>query len=500
MSPMTIRIDGYRLGGLRYSDIADWQEGVAVRLQDGQMVALRPGEKIRIPSVHGSQPFAFELDFLAEDTPLARVSLSIFATTLETYSNDYNLLISRAVRDAFLNQVFSLHNTITLADLEKWPDTTYPSYWPFLKFYLYQLSEVLTRNFVDEEVRAFLENPEGFEEDGRGAYFTLLTNDPDRGALTEQELKSVQQALNQAYLAHEITFFEYTFTWLLVATGIRPIQMAWMTFKDVLIDDGPAGKGREVNLRIPIAKGTRATKPVYIMRRAPSVLADVLIRFIGSKKQVNPDEPLFFGVARDVNVCLSKIFKKMRTYSERTNGPIHITPYRFRYTLGTRAIAQGATDAQVARLLTHTTTNSIKHYRAAMAMHQSAIQDAIGEDMDFFAGVFNGRIINDFDEATHSHDYNKLIRDFERLTGKVIGACGSSVECHQDAPRACLTCWMFEPFLEGPWNLLKVEIQRDIDHETEARIKQIGIDQLNGLRRIQAACDAKRRILEEGSK
>jgi len=191
------------------------------------------------------------------------------------------------------------------------------------------------------------------------------------------------------------------------------------------------------------------------------------------------------------------VFSQLQTYSTRTGRPVHITPYRFRYTLGTRAIAQGASDAQVARLLTHRTTHSIASYRAAMAMLQAPIEDAIGAEMDFFADIFGGRIINNFDEATHSDDVRKLIRDFERLSGQKIGACGSSAECFLNAPRACLTCFFLEPLLDAPWEQLEDEIHSDIAKETEARIIQIGKDQLAGLQLIKSACDAKRRELAE---
>ena len=223
----------------------------------------------------------------------------------------------------------------------------------------------------------------------------------------------------------------------------------------------------------------------------------MLVRYVGLKKRVDPSEPLFYSTGATVAYKLTKVFSKLDTHSTRTGGPIHITPYRFRYTLGTRAIAQGASDAQVARLLTHRTTNSVASYRAAMAILQAPIEDAIGEEMDFFADIFRGRIINDFDEATHSNDVRKLIRDFERLSGQKIGACGSSAECFQNAPRACLTCIFLEPLLDAPWQQLEEEIHRDIAKETESRIIQIGRDQLAGLQLIKSACDAKRRAMAE---
>ncbi|KAB0264191.1 site-specific integrase [Microvirga brassicacearum] len=474
-------------------NVEEWGRPHVAKMLNGQVVKLTPGRTTYIPSSEGSSAFNLNLDYLETHTPLSQVTFSILATTLKTYSGDYTNEISRAIRRAFVNSVFHLDRKIVLADIQRWAAQTPLSYWPFVKFYLYQLSIVRSKRLVDDEVRTFLESPEQFEEAGKGAYFALLTNDPHRGALTEQELKNIQTALNQAYSEGQISFFDYAFTWTLIATGMRPIQLARMTFGDVIIQDGPAGQGREVMLMVPLTKGTRAPKTEKWARRAPSVLADVLIRFVGSKSQVSPLSPLFHALGQTVAYELTRIFSKLNTYSVRTGGPIHITPYRFRYTLGTRAIAQGASDAQVARLLTHRTTNSVASYRAAMAMLQAPIEDAIGGEMDFFADIFRGRIIDDFDQATHSNDYQKLIRDFQRLTGQQIGACGSFASCHLDAPIACLTCFLFEPFLDAPWGILEQRVQEDVEQETEERIKQIGRDSVAGIQLIKAACNARRR-------
>ena len=397
---MAIRIEGYQLNDLHDVRAQEWGLPTVVKMLNGQVVELTPGTNTYIHAYDGNPAFNLNLDYLQTLAPLSKATFNIIVTTLKTYSQDYSGMISYTIRMAFLNNIFDLDRQIVLQDIERWVSKTPLSYWPFLKFYLYQLSHIYSQDFIDKEVRTFLESPEQFEEEAKGAYFALLTNDPDRGALTEQELKNIQSALNQAYSMGHISFFDYAFTWTLIATGMRPVQLARMTFKDVIIQDGPAGKGREVMLMVPLAKGTRAETTEKWARRAPSVLADVLIRYLGSKNGVNPSAPLFYMTGKVVAYELKKVFTKLETCSRRTGKPIHITPYRFRYTLGTRAIAQGASDEQVARLLTHRTTNSVASYRAAMPMLQAPIEDAIGEEMDFFADIFAGRIINDFDEAT----------------------------------------------------------------------------------------------------
>ncbi|NKI59629.1 site-specific integrase [Labrenzia sp. PO1] len=494
-----IRIENLRLQAREYYTDDEWRNGEDVQLHDGKIVQLIPGRKTHIPSVQGSSPYNINLQFLNKKTILSELTFLTIFKGLSKFSTDYIRLVSKVTGDAFRQRIFDVKEPISLKNLDNWCAVTPLSYWPFLKFYLFQLTQTMDNRVIDEELRKFILDPETRElnDDGAGPYFALLTNDPDRGALTEQELKSIQAGLNKGYLSGDVAFEDYVVTWFQIGTGVRPIQTARMKNKHVIIQDGPAGLGREVTLLVPLAKDTQGKTSGYIRRRAPSVLADILIRYQTAKNDPDPEESLFgLRTSTYLNVRLSAVFRRIITYSNRTKGPIHITPYRFRYTLATRAVAQGATDAQVARLLTHKDTNSIKHYRASLANNQAPINEALGEEMDFFAGVFSGKIINDFDEATNSGDYNKLIRDFERLTGKKIGACGARSTCYQDAPRACLTCFKFEPFVDAHWGDLERVIQAEYERESDSRIKQIHLDQLNAVHSIKNACAAKMKLLE----
>ena len=184
-----------------------------VRMLGGQVVELPPGKNTYIPASDGNAGYTLKLDYIGVFTPLSEATFGIIVATLKTYSQDYSRVIAYTTRAAFLNSFFQLDREITLKDIQKWSSITPASYWAFLKFYLYQLSRIRSEGFIDDEVRAFLASPEQFEEDAKGAYFPLLTNDPDRGALTEQELKNLQTALNQAYSGAKISFMDYAFTW-----------------------------------------------------------------------------------------------------------------------------------------------------------------------------------------------------------------------------------------------------------------------------------------------
>ncbi|WP_372398678.1 hypothetical protein [Azospirillum sp. HJ39] len=343
---------------------------------------------------------------------------------------------------------------------------------------------------LEQDVKDFLQSPEKWEEKGNGWYFALMANDPERGAFTEQELKSIQEGINHAYENGSLSLPDWALVWFLIGTGVRPVQIARTTVGDVLINDGPEGK--EVTLCIPLAKGEKAVVKERWKRKAPIVLAEVLLRYLASdtRRGSAPETPLFSENSQQIAKRIAAVFARVETYSTRLKGPIPVFSYRFRYTLGTRALALGASDHEVARLLTHRTTHCIQYYRAAMPMLQKPIKDALGPEMSFLAQAFQGRLINGLDEATRRGDASAVIRDFAHLMGHSLGACGTKANCHQDAPRACLGCRKFEPFREAPWEDLLQVLTEDLKTETEDRIKLITLEQISAVHGIIAERDA----------
>lgn len=226
-------------------------------------------------------------------------------------------------------------------------------------------------------------------------------------------------------------------------------------------------------------------------RRCPTVLAEILIQYL-NQYNFKKDQPLFKDQSSKVSSKLKSVFQKVQTYSERTDTSIHVSSYRFRYTLGTRAIALGASDEEVARLLTHRRTYCIKAYRAAMPQIQKPIKDALSGEMRLIASAFQGRLIKDLDDATRKGQFNALIRDFINLNGEAIGACGTEAKCHQHAPRACLMCRKFEPFQDAPWDELLVELQSDMHSEDEDKIKLITLPFIEVVKTIQRKCEEKK--------
>ncbi|MGA3843340.1 tyrosine-type recombinase/integrase [Ralstonia nicotianae] len=330
---------------------------------------------------------------------------------------------------------------------------------------------------IAKEVNIYLSDTNGSFE-GR-SYVALRTNDPERGPLTQLEMNSLIGAMNEYFADGRVSLLTYALMWLFIGTGVRPIQIARMRVGDVRFDEVPGST--DVYLFIPLAKGEGAYEGQRWGLRAPTVVAEVLRAYIEHYKLNDPAGPLFPD-ARNSSVPVSidtlkntvrRVGERLKVFTSRLDGPIPLFPYRFRYTVGTRAVELGANDHVVARLLTHRTTWSIKHYRAATAAGQRTVIGALGDELETIHKAFRGTIVTDLSDATRAGEAQALIRDFERLTGRSMGACGTRVECLQLTPIACLTCRHFEAFEDAPFEELRSSLKAEQEEEGELKIRQI---------------------------
>ena len=458
-----------------------------ITLLDGRVVSTCIGETLNIHDNDGRHcPIYFE--FLDENNELHESFYKCFIATLATHHLSSNSTISRALK-AWLSLV-EMKNCYTVGLTEitllmKIPD----SYRRYLLPLLRRI-KALSLPGLSEAAIDFLESGYKWEQKGNGVYYTLITNDPERGALTDQELNNIHISLNKGYSERIVSLRAYALCWFFIGTGVRPIQVKRMTMGDVIVHDR---HGMDVTLRVPLAKGQGTVAKEYWIRKAPTVLAECLITYLDVYKhaQTTSETPLFQGSSTALGHLVTSTLAALPTYSDRLEGPVHITPYRFRYTLATRALAQGASDAEVARLLTHRSTSCIQFYRASMPQLQKPIRKALGKEMDYFASAFQGRLIEHMDEATRAGDDECVIADYLRLTGETLGACGTRAECHQHAPIACLSCSYFEPLINAPWETLMVALIEDQKIEPEPRIQQINQNAMSAIQQIIAIRDSR---------
>ncbi|MFZ7792230.1 tyrosine-type recombinase/integrase [Acinetobacter lwoffii] len=439
---------------------------------DGQLLKVPLFQKFKITN-HDNQIFTLNLDIFDSGNPLHTALSNLVIDMIQTKSITYVSATTRALKKWFNSNIFQ-ESHLDINCLETLNNIN-PSYQPFLIPLLRKLS-LRHKDLMTEELIDFFKNTNKWEE-RNPAYFKLIVNDPEKGVFTTQELVNLHDNLNLAFSQKKLSQYDYTLAWFVIATGARPVQLSRLKFNDINIIEN------DVMIKMPLAKGEGIIDQGFFLRKAPTILADCLIRYISNSNHKNIDIPLFGLNPNEISKKIKVIFENLDTYSSRLEGEIPVNAYRFRYTLATRALKNGASDHEVARLLTHRSLSCIKYYRASLPELQKPIQDALSEEMSFFAHAFKGKIITSLDDATFK---NSAIADFFRLAGKSIGSCGTQAKCYQNAPISCLTCPYFEPLADAPWNSLLEFLLDDQAKEQEERIKEITTRAIEAVKEIMS--------------
>ena len=105
-------------------------------------------------------------------------------------------------------------------------------------------------------------------------------------------------------------------------------------------------------------------------------------------------EFLYHPTSSEISGLYTKIESIIKVITDRTGKFIHLTPYRSRKTLGTRAAIEGKNENLVALLLDHSSTDSVKHYIAFAREISEEIDKAIGKDIAPLISAFKGEVIS----------------------------------------------------------------------------------------------------------
>ncbi|MGC0155790.1 site-specific integrase [Chromobacterium vaccinii] len=298
----------------------------------------------------------------------------------------------------------------------------------------------------------------------------VLTMDPEQGPFTSIELGALHSALYDAHAKHELSLEDFLLAWLLMMLGQRPVQYAYLKVCDVLVlgqDDT-----KTYILRIPRAKQQEALPRSVFKERAlnPQIGALLLAYTETVKRQFKhrlndpaqaplfpergaghgyPEGLEFHKTGPHIGQRVKAIFSKLQVQSERTGQPLHISPTRFRRTLGTRAAAEGHGELVIAELLDHTDTQHVWVYVEATPEMIERIDRAMAVQLAPLAQAFAGVIIDE-DPRQAGHPTSNIIAPQYTHDFTPVGNCGKHGFCGFAAPVACYTCRKFHAWLDGP--------------------------------------------------
>lgn len=338
----------------------------------------------------------------------------------------------------------------------------------------------------------------------------VLTMDAHDGPFTDIELESIQVALNKAYAIGEISKENYLLAWMFILLGQRPTQYALLKVIDV---HAPALKdgSRIYSVMIPRGKQRQAPRLEFKERLLTPQIGEMLYayakeveEFFEGKLADPKQAPLFPSystsqqpagmeyhvTAPQLGFKLIRILTKLKVFSERSGQLIHITPTRFRRTLGTRAAREGHGELIIAELLDHNDTQNVGVYVQSTPEIVERIDKAVAMALAPMAQAFAGVIIADEFAASRRADPASRIFDPRiEATCQPMGNCGSHGFCGFSAPIACYTCHSFQAWVDGPHEAVLEHLLAD--RERKLAIADIHIAKIND-RTILAVADVIR--------
>lgn len=299
---------------------------------------------------------------------------------------------------------------------------------------------------------------------------------PEEGPLTDVEMQGIVESTTHCLAKKILGLTETAMLMTFVMTGRRPGQVSALKLKDLIQLESkyyinfPRAKQRNMGWRSSFKKFAIVEDLWMLLREQASYVRALFRKSLGAKviaADLNDELPLFPNMSEDLSLALElEVLKsdrlhipsieitravveageKISVISERTGMPLHLTPNRFRYTLGTNLAREGKGEYVIAEALDHTDTQNAGVYVKNLPDIVERIDKAVAIQLAPYAQIFRGVVIPSEKEAIRGNDPSSRISSGNRN----VGSCGSHGFCSALAPVACYTCAYFQPWLDGP--------------------------------------------------
>lgn len=318
--------------------------------------------------------------------------------------------------------------------------------------------------------------------------------EPDVGPLSAQEIHALNVALAADTCLEHRSVQERAALRLCMAFGRNPRSFCLLlesNFYNVLGNISQEDEGWLVDMPRIKKSGTRhgrhKTTKLYCQREVmESVLALIKANDeLGLHKCTT--RPLFVNLeilsSTDMSYTLTELSMNsmvfadlLRTFVSRLNVPsrvagklLHLTPRRLRYTLGTLCARMGMSRSELAFLLDHSNTKSVRVYYSYSSDMVEAIDKAIGDSGGELLAFFNNPVARNKEK-----DEGKMRRVIILVPGTDVtpsmnseddesGECRRKTDsCGLDIPLSCYGCPKHEPFFEGPHHRALAEVDARI--------------------------------------
>jgi len=325
----------------------------------------------------------------------------------------------------------------------------------------------------------------------------ILNSDPEGGALEEQELLMLLQALKTALATGKMDTDTYLMVLLLTMFCPRPSQAVLLRCSDLTQSQG------RYYIRIPSLKNRRPVRTEFYKRPLAPAFAALLSAHINERMAAQPGQPAEEDVSMfrwpnglSLHDCLRNLAKgPLKIICERTNAPIVLTATRIRHTVATRAAEEGYGSMYIAELLDHTNQSSAQVYVDARPTQEERITAATAAHLGPLAQAFAGKLVAN--ESLASRGAEPASRVGSPETGNV-GTCGKHGFCGGLAPIACYTCVSFQPWMDAPHEALLAAMHRDrqraLDESGDARYSMVNDLTIKAVAHVVEMCRTAREV------
>lgn len=325
----------------------------------------------------------------------------------------------------------------------------------------------------------------------------VRSKDPTKGPLDAHEVAALTSALRAAHASESIPLAEQAIGWLALTTGSNAVQYANLREED-LREEKLGDEVVAYVLRVPRhKKGHVQHRTEFRERRLTRFIGNVIADLIEENRTKYPDDaedaaarPIFrvaqpmFGHnhplaewtwhmrSSEITKLLQRSVKHLDVAS-RTGEPLKVSTRRFRYTIATRAIDNGASAYQVADLLDHSDLQNVGVYFDVHSNIVEHIDRAMALALAPRAQAFT-KLVEREEDAVRGDVAGSRVHHGERENDvfEPVGTCGNHSFCNVSAaPLACYTCPMFQPWMDGPHDLVLDHLLRDRERKVELGLK-----------------------------
>jgi hypothetical protein len=326
----------------------------------------------------------------------------------------------------------------------------------------------------------------------------VLSMDPEDGPLSDLEVRALLNALRASEVSGLLPIQEKAALWLSIALGPNPMQMALLEEEDLKVfTDGQGATFHQLDVPRH-KKGNVQPRSDFRRRSLNAEIAGVVEQLIEENKALRAQvpsgsesgkRPLFLRVKPRADLAggpldeyrhhvSSAEFSRMVVaavdalcvMSHRTGRPLKANSRRLRYTFATRLVKEGVSKREIADLLDHSDLQNVQVYFDVKSDIVPKLDKALALALGPMAQAFMGKVVKDRSEAVRGEDpaAEVAVPDRENRAMREVGTCGSFAFCRLSAPVACYTCASFQPWMDGPHDLLLDDLLKERERKESA--------------------------------